>query len=100
MVATAKRNLWHQLCIELMWVDLWSLCWRLSQQQARGDVDSLLINGEVASTNKGKLVALAPIFFSPFPPLRDSHQAIIDFAWGTHQALSNQDFMEVLLLEV
>ena len=84
-VATTKHDSWRRLCTESTHTDLWSLYRRLSQPRAHGDVDSLSIDGEVVSTDEGKAAALAPIFFLSLPPSRDSCQAAIDFAWGTHQ---------------
>ena len=59
-----------------------------------------MIDSEVVSTDAGKVVALAPIFFLSLPPSTDSHQAEIDFAWGTHRPPGNRDSVEVSLGEV
>ena len=67
-VATAKRDSWHRLCTESTRADLWSLYRRLSQPRAHDDVDSLVIDSEVVSTDAGKAAALAPIFFPSLPP--------------------------------
>ena len=99
-VATAKRDSWCRLCTESTRTDLWSLYRRLSQPRAHDDIDSLLIDGEVVSTDEGKAAALAPVFFPSLPPSRDSRQAAIDFAWGTHRPPGDRDFVEVSLTEV
>ena len=59
-----------------------------------------MINGEVVSIDEGKAVALAPVFFPSLPASRDSRQAAIDFAWGTHRPPGDRDFVEVSLTEV
>ena len=99
-MATAKRDSWRRLCTESTWANLWSLYRRLSQPRAHGDVDSLSIDGEVVSTDEGKAVVLAPVFFPSLPACRDSHQVAINFAWGTHRPPGDQNFVEVLLVEV
>ena len=99
-VATAERDSWRRFCTESTRTYLWSLYCRLSQPRAHDDIDSLSIDGEVVSTDEGKAVALAPVFFPSLPPSRDSHQVAIDFAWGTHQPPGNRDFVEVSLVEV
>ena len=48
-----------------------------------GDVDTLLIDGEVVSMEEYKAAALAPIFFPSLPPSRDSYQVAIDL-YGPH----------------
>ena len=99
-VATAKRDSWCRLCNESTRTDLWSLYRRLSQPRAHDDIEFLLIDDEVVSTDEGKAVALAPIFFPSLSPSRDSRQAAIDFAWGTHRPPGDRDFMEMSLAEV
>ena len=47
------------------------------------------------STDEEKVVALAPIFFLSLPPLRDSRQIAIDFAWCTRCPLDDRDFVEM-----
>ena len=96
-VATVKCDSWCQLCTESTWAELWFLYHWLSQPRAHGDVDSLLINGEVGFRNEGKATALAPIFFPSLPTSSDRHQRAIDFVWGTHQPPGNRDFVEVSL---
>ena len=80
--------------------DLWSLYRRLSQSRTHDDVDSLVIDSEVVSMDASKAAALAPIFFPSLPPLTDSRQAAIDFAWGTHRPPGDRDSVEVSLGEV
>ena len=46
------------------------------------------------------MAALAPVFFPSLPTPKDSCQAEIDFAGGTHQPLGDRDFVEVSLAEV
>ena len=99
-MATAKHDSWCRLCTESTRTNLWSLYRQLSQPRAHHDIDSLSIDGEVVSTNEGKVAALAPVFFPSLPPSRDSRQVAIDFVWGTHRPLGNRDFVEVSLTEL
>lgn len=99
-VATTKRDPWHRLCLESTRADLLSLYCRLSQPCAHGDVETLIADYKVVSSDDCKAMAMGSVVFPFLPPSSDSHQMGIDFAWGMYQPHVDQDSVETSLEEV
>ena len=99
-VSKAKQDSWRRLCSETSREDLWSLYKRVMRKTSQNEVEALEVGNRVISSDAGKAVALAPIFFPSLPPASDSRQEAIDLAWSTSRPPGAPDSVKVSPSEV